>query len=109
MDGRDHKAVGERLFARPLGWRPAVQAVAIDQSAAFRKALRMWLPRTAVAVDHFHQIFLANQAMTETRQNLFQQVKGPRGRPVDADAAAAKGVLGELVRAAGRPETNSDA
>ncbi|MGO4859649.1 ISL3 family transposase [Arthrobacter sp. 2MCAF14] len=83
VDGRDHKGVGEWLFARPLAWRLAVQVVAIDPSAAFRKALRMWLPRTAVAVDHFHLISLANQAVTETRQNLSQQVKGRRGRAVD--------------------------
>lgn len=38
--------------------------------AAFRKALRVWLPRTAVAVDHFHLVSLANQAVTEARQNL---------------------------------------
>ncbi|MFF1251243.1 ISL3 family transposase [Pseudarthrobacter sp. NPDC058329] len=162
VDGRDHKGVGDWLFARPLEWRLAVQVVAIDPSAAFRKALRMWLPRTAVAVDHFHLISLANQAMTETRQNLSQQVKGRRGRAIDKawahrmlllrggdtlscraarrreevfaaddptgtlravwkvkeqlrallrtgsleDAAAAKKVLEELVKAAARPETN---
>ncbi|MET3808956.1 ISL3 family transposase [Arthrobacter sp. UYEF3] len=83
VDGRDHKGVGEWLFARPLAWRLGVQVVAIDPSAAFRKALRMWLPRTAVAVDHFHLVSLANQAMTEARQNLSQQVKGRRGRGVD--------------------------
>lgn len=83
VDGRDHTGVGHWLFARPLAWRLAVQVVAIDPSAAFRKALRMWLPRTAVAVDHFHLISLANQAVTETRQNLSQQVKGRRGRAVD--------------------------
>ncbi|MDT0196269.1 transposase [Arthrobacter sp. AB6] len=122
----------------------------------------MWLPRTAVAVDHFHLISLANQAMTETRQNLSQQVNGRRGRAIDKawahrmlllrggdtlscraalrleevfalddptgtlhavwkvkeqlrallrtgsleDAAAAKKVLEELVKAAARPETN---
>ncbi|MEC5192566.1 MULTISPECIES: ISL3 family transposase [unclassified Arthrobacter] len=162
VDGRDHKGVGDWLFARPLDWRLGVQVVAIDPSAAFRKALRMWLPRTAVAVDHFHLISLANQAMTETRQNLSQQVKGRRGRAVDKawahrmlllragdtlscraahrleevfavddptgtlqtvwkvkeqlrallrtgslqDAEAAKEVLEDLVKAAGRPETN---
>ncbi|MGM7778613.1 ISL3 family transposase [Arthrobacter sp. KNU-44] len=162
VDGRDHRGVGEWLFARPLAWRLAVQVVAIDPSAAFRKALRMWLPRTAVAVDHFHLISLANQAVTETRQNLSQQVKGRRGRAVDKawahrmlllragntltekaahrlaevfaaddptgtlqavwkvkeqlrvllrtgsleDAATAKNELEELVKAAGRPETN---
>ncbi|WP_162239808.1 transposase [Arthrobacter sp. Leaf137] len=47
-----------------------MQVVVIDLSAAFREALRMWLPRTAVAVDHFHLISLASQAKTETRQNL---------------------------------------
>jgi transposase len=83
VDGRDHKVVGDWLFARPLQWRLAVQVVAIDPSAAFRKALRMWLPRTAVAVAHFHLISLANQAMTETRQNPSQQVKGRRGRAID--------------------------
>ena len=83
MDGRDHKGVGESLFARPLDWRLAVQVVAIDPSAAFRKAFRMWLPRTAVAVDHSHLSSLANQEMTETRQNLSQQVKGRRGRAID--------------------------
>ena len=83
VDGRDHKGVGDWLFARPLAWRLGVQVVAIDPSAAFRKALRMWLPRTAVAVDHFHLVSLANQAMTEARQNLSQQVKGRRGRGVD--------------------------
>jgi transposase len=83
VNGRDHKGVGDWLFARPLQWRLGVQVVAIDPSAAFRKALRMWLPRTAVAVDHFHLVSLANQAVTETRQNLSQQVKGRRGRGVD--------------------------
>ncbi|WP_364748855.1 ISL3 family transposase [Arthrobacter sp. LAR12-1-1.1] len=83
VDGRDHRGVGDWLFARPLQWRLGVQVVAIDPSAAFRKALRMWLPRTAVAVDHFHLVALANQAMTEARQNLSQQVKGRRGRGVD--------------------------
>ena len=39
--------------------------------------------RAAVAVDHFHLISLANQAMTETRQNLSQQVNGGRGRAID--------------------------
>jgi transposase len=162
VDGRAHKGVGDWLFARPFDWRLGVQVVAIDPSAAFRKALRMWLPRTAVAVDHFHLISLANQAMTETRQNLSQQVKGRRGRAVDKawahrmlllragdtlscraalrleevfavddptgtlqavwqvkeqlrallrtgslhDAGAAKNELEELVKAAGRPETN---
>ncbi|WP_315914420.1 ISL3 family transposase [Arthrobacter sp. lap29] len=83
VDGRDHTGVGEWLIKRPLEWRLGVQVVAIDPSAAFRKALRMWLPRTAVSVDHFHLIQLTNQALTEVRQQLSHKVRGRRGRAVD--------------------------
>ena len=80
VDGRDSDGVGEWLFARPLQWRLGVQVVAIDPSAAFRKALRMWLPRTAVSVDAFHLVKLGNDMLTEVRQRLTQQVHGRRGR-----------------------------
>jgi transposase len=83
VDGRDHKGVGEWLFKRPLDWRLGVQVVAIDPSAAFRKALRMWLPRTAVSVDAFHLVLLANNMLTEVRQRLTQEIKGRRGRTTD--------------------------
>ncbi|WP_425863800.1 transposase [Arthrobacter sp. TWP1-1] len=68
VGGRDHTGVGAWLIQRPLDWRLGVHVMAIDPSAAFRIALRMWLPRTAVAVDHFHLVSLANQAETEVRQ-----------------------------------------
>jgi transposase len=83
VDGRDSTGVGAWLFARPLAWRLGVQVVAIDPSAAFRKALRMWLPRTAVSVDAFHLVSLANQAVTEARQRLSQEIRGRRGRAAD--------------------------
>jgi transposase len=83
VDGRDSEGVGNWLFARPLEWRLGVQVVAIDPSAAFRKALRMWLPRTAVSVDAFHLVKLGNDMLTEVRQRLTQQVHGRRGRSVD--------------------------
>ena len=83
VDGRDHKGVGAWLFARPLSWRLGIQVVAIDPSAAFREALRMWLPRTAVSVDLFHMTMLANDMLTTVRQGLSQQVRGRRGRATD--------------------------
>jgi hypothetical protein len=60
-----------------------VQVVAIDPSAVFRKALRMWLPRTAVSVDAFHLVLLGNNMLTEVRQRLTQELKGRRGRTAD--------------------------
>jgi transposase len=83
VDGRDSTGVGDWLFARPLAWRLGVEVVAIDPSAAFRKALRMWLPRTAVSVDAFHLVQLANNAVTEARQRLSQEIRGRRGRAAD--------------------------
>lgn len=81
----------------------------------------MWHPRTAVAVDDFHLISLAQQATTRTRQNLRQRVKGRRTRangmpwihrmlllrtgPVEV-AAAAKTKLQQLIKNAVRPWTN---
>ncbi|MGC0239637.1 transposase [Arthrobacter sp. SD76] len=38
--------------------------------AAFRKALRMWLPRAAVSADGFHLVKLGNDMLTEVRQRL---------------------------------------
>ena len=82
-DGRDSEGVGDWLFAWPPQWRLGMQVVAIDPSAAFRKALRMWLPRTAVSVDAFHLVKLGNDMLTEARQRLTQQVHGRRGRSID--------------------------
>ncbi|MDQ6740898.1 MAG: ISL3 family transposase [Actinomycetota bacterium] len=83
VDGRDSKGVGDWLFARPLAWRLGVQVVAIDPSAAFRKALRMWLPRSAVSVDAFHLVLLANTMLTEVRQRLCRETNVRRGRASD--------------------------
>lgn len=83
VDGRDSTGIGNWLKARPLAWRLGVQVVAIDPSAAFRKALRMWLPRTAVSVDAFHLSMLGNAMVTEVRQRVTQETRGRRGRAAD--------------------------
>ncbi|WP_026551154.1 transposase [Arthrobacter sp. H20] len=95
VDGKDSTGVGDWLKARPLQWRLGVQVVAIDPSAAFRKALRMWLPRTAVSVDAFHLSMLGNAMVPEVRQRLTQEAKGRRGARrgpgLGEPAAAAQG------------------
>lgn len=57
--------------------------VAIDQSAAFRKALREQLPQAAVSVDHFHLVKLGNDALTKVRQRLTRLMNNRRGRLID--------------------------
>ncbi|MGO4186984.1 transposase [Pseudarthrobacter sp. TAF60_1] len=113
VDERDHKGVGDWLFARPLDRRLGVQVVAIDPSAAFRKALRMWLPRTAVSVDLFHMTMLAKDMLTSADDptgslQAAWQVKEQLRTLLNASsleaAAAAKSALADLVERAAVPE-----
>jgi hypothetical protein len=60
------------------GVRPSVHVMAIAPSAIFRKALRMWLPRTAVSVDASHMVLLGNNMLTEVRQRLTQETGSSR-------------------------------
>jgi transposase len=83
VDGRDSAGVGAWLANRRQTWRDAVEVVAIDPSAAFRKALREQLPHAAVSVDPFHLVKLANDMVTQVRQRVVRDRKGRRGRAVD--------------------------
>jgi len=83
VDGRDSTGVGAWLAAPPRAWLEAVEVVAIDPSAAFRKALRAHLPGAAVSVDAFHLVKLANDTVTAVRQRMVREHKGRRGRLVD--------------------------
>ncbi|SDY63023.1 Transposase [Modestobacter sp. DSM 44400] len=60
-----------------------MDVVAIDPSAAFRKALREQLPHAAVSVDAFHLVKLANDMVTQVRQRVVREAKGRRGRLED--------------------------
>jgi transposase len=83
VDGRDRAGVGGWLQARSQAWRAAVEVVAIDPSAAFRRALREHLPAAAVSVDAFHLVKLANDTVTQVRRRVTREQKGRRGRGVD--------------------------
>lgn len=83
VDGRDSAGVAAWLAARSQAWRDAVEVVAIDPSAAFRRALREQLPNAAVSVDAFHLVQLANDMLTKVRQRVTREAKGRRGRLVD--------------------------
>jgi transposase len=83
VDGRDSAGVGAWLAARSAAWRHAVEVVAIDPSAAFRRALREHLPAAAVSVDPFHLVKLANDMLTHVRQRVVREAKGRRGRGID--------------------------
>lgn len=81
--GRDSAAVGGWLTARSRAWRDRIEVVAIDPSAAFRKAIIDALPHAQVSVDPFHLVQLANLMVTRVRQRLVRDREHRRGRKVD--------------------------
>jgi len=83
VDGRGSAGVGAWLQARDPAWLERIEVVAIDPSAAFRKALRERLPNAAVSVDPFHLVKLGNDTLTRVRQRLAREHQGRRGRLVD--------------------------
>lgn len=83
VDGRDSNAVKTWLKAQPRWWRHRVRVVAIDPSAAFRSAVRNWLPKARVSVDHFHLVKLANDMVTAVRRRVSWETHGRRGRGSD--------------------------
>lgn len=83
VDGRDSAPIDAWLAERTQAWRDHIEVVAIDPSAAFRKALRQQLPHAAVSVDAFHLVKLANDAVTAVRQRVTREQHGRRGRLQD--------------------------
>jgi transposase len=83
VDGRSGAAVLRWLAQRDLAFRDAVEIVALDPSAPYAAAVRGALPHARVAVDHFHLVALANQALTAVRQRVTREQLGRRGRRRD--------------------------
>ena len=83
VDGRDSAAVAGWLAARQPAWRARVKVVAIDPSAAFKRAIAEQLPHAQISVDRFHLVQLANLMLTRVRQRLVRDREQRRGRAVD--------------------------
>jgi transposase len=83
VDGRDSAAVGGWLAERSQAWRNRIQVVAIDPSAAFKKAITNALPNAKISVDPFHLVQLANLMVTRVRQRLIRDREQRRGRKID--------------------------
>jgi transposase len=83
VDGRDSAAVGGWLSERSQAWRNRIQVVAIDPSAAFKRAITEQLPNAQISVDPFHLVQLANLMLTRVRQRLVREREQRRGRKID--------------------------
>jgi hypothetical protein len=68
-EGRTAATVVATLRERTHRFRDRVAHVAIDPPSSFATALRHALPHAILAVDHFHLVRLANNALTKVRRS----------------------------------------
>jgi transposase len=60
--------------------RPPIQAVSIDMSAGYEKAIREAVPHAEICFDPFHIIKLAGEAVDKVRREEWR-AQGTRRRP----------------------------
>jgi transposase len=84
VEGRNATAVADWLTAQPASWRAQVRYVAIDLCSTFRAAVHRVLPHTAVVVDCFHIVQLAQRHLADLRRRLTWKQHGRRARKGDA-------------------------
>jgi transposase len=101
VTGRTSAAVIEWLSARGPAFRAAVQVVALDPCAPYAAAVRAALPHARIAVDHFHLVKHASDAVTTVRRRAALEVHGRCGRKSGPAWANRRRLLS--ARGSGRP------
>src|SRR4051812_44711956 len=77
--GRSGSCVRAWLGEQTQAFRDAVELVVIDPSAPYASGIRAALPAARIAVDKWHLVRLANEAVTEVRQRVTREQHGHRG------------------------------
>lgn len=73
-DGKGAEALSA-FWPRLKASRARIQAVAIDMSPAYIRAVRSNLPGAVVVFDHFHVIKLYNDKLSDLRRQLYHQIQ----------------------------------
>jgi len=81
--GRTKQSVIAWLDEQGQGFKDAVEVVAIDPCATYRRAVQQALPNALIVADHFHLSRLGNQTVTDVRQRVVRETAGRRGRASD--------------------------
>jgi transposase len=81
--GRSGACVRDWLAEQTEQFRAAIELVVIDPSAPYASGIRAALPNALIAVDGWHLVALANQAVTEVRQRVTRDLLGRRGTVAD--------------------------
>lgn len=96
-EGRDAQALVPFL-ERLKRSRAKLQAVAVDMSQAYFNAVREVFPKVAIVHDAYHVVALANQAVDDTRRDLYRDLEA-------ADRTVIKGSRFLLLRGGERLDT----
>jgi transposase len=75
-EGRSYEVL--KSFFQTLGLDRCfnIQAVTIDMSGGYQKAIEEWLPQADIAFDRFHVQQLASDAVDEVRRAIVHETKG---------------------------------
>jgi transposase len=71
-EGKGSQAL-EPFWKRLRASRAKIQAVAMDMSQAYIKAVSEWLPKAQIVFDHFHIIKLFNDKLSDLRRELYRE------------------------------------
>ena len=80
-EGKGSEAL-EPFWKRLKGSRAKIQAVAMDMSPAYIKAVSKHLPKAKIVFDHFHVMQLFNKNLTIIRRELYSKTKDQSERAV---------------------------
>jgi transposase len=80
-EGKGSQAL-EPFWKRLRRARAKIQAVAMDMSAAYIKAVSEYLPKAQIVFDHFHIIKLFNEKLSALRRELFRDAVDQEQRDV---------------------------
>lgn len=80
-EGKGSQAL-EPFWKRLRASRAKIQAVAMDMSQAYIKAVSEWLPKAQIVFDHFHIIKLFNEKLSDLRRELYREATEKEHRAV---------------------------
>ena len=83
VDGRSKQTFKTWLEGREQTWRDQVEVVAMDGFTGFRTAAAEEIPQAVAAMDPFHVVRLAGNALDACRRRIQQDLHGHRGRTND--------------------------
>ncbi len=96
--GRTKKTVTQWLDGQGQECKDAVEVVAIDPYATYRRAVQEALPNALIVADHFHVSRLGNKTVTDVRQRVVRETAGRRGRATDPIWAGRRRLLRAVER-----------